>query len=50
MNNKEYEITASLYKGVMIGFRIYEYMDGKDFAFYLPFVNFALIIYKQRKQ
>ncbi len=45
---RDWEITASLYKGILFGFRIYKYNDCKDYAFYFPFINIAIIIYKKQ--
>ena len=46
MEDKDWELTGSVYWGVLIGFRIYTHWDREDYALYFPFVNFALTVWK----
>ncbi len=41
-----FELTIGLYPGILIGFRSYVEEDHSTHVFYLPFVDFALTLFK----
>ena len=43
---KGWELTASLYLGILLGYRLYEEKDFNTHVIYLPFINLALEIDK----
>ena len=42
--DKDWTIQLGFYPGIVFGFRSYENPDNKIHVFYLPFIDFALII------
>jgi hypothetical protein len=43
---KGWEFIVGTYPGFMFGFRMYQEVDCETYAFYIPFVNFILILDK----
>jgi len=43
---RDYELTASLYLGILFGFRTYDHHDCVDYALYIPFLNITYTHYK----
>jgi hypothetical protein len=42
----KWEFSVGLYPGIVIGMRTYAYEESNLHVFYLPFVDFALEVFK----
>jgi hypothetical protein len=45
-NNVSWSLELGLYPGILLGIRTYEEPTQTAYVFYLPFVDFALTVYK----
>jgi|TARA_R100001443_G_scaffold96328_1_gene103165 hypothetical protein len=42
---RDWEITASLYFGILFGFRTYKHKGCTDYVLYFPFIDLSLTVY-----